>query len=42
VVIGWPGSVHDMRVFNDALEKYNGRFPFPPKGTHVLYDFSLS
>jgi hypothetical protein len=32
VVVGWPGSVHDMRVFNDALEKYRGKFPFPLEG----------
>jgi hypothetical protein len=30
VVARWPGSVHDKRVFNDALEKYKDRFPFPP------------
>ena len=30
VVVGWPSSVHDMRVFNDALEKYSGKFPYPP------------
>jgi hypothetical protein len=42
VVVGWPGSVHDMRVSNNALEKYSGRFPFPPEGIYVLYDFSLS
>ena len=42
VVVGWPGPVHDMRVFNDALEKYSGKFPYPPKGIHVLYGFSLS
>jgi hypothetical protein len=22
VVAGWPGLVHDMRVFNDAQNKY--------------------
>lgn len=32
VVVGWPDSVHDMRVFNDALEKYMGKFPFPLEG----------
>ena len=42
MVAGWPGSVHDMRVFNDAPEKYSGKFPYPPKGIHVLYGFSLS
>jgi hypothetical protein len=39
VVAGWPDSVYDMRMFNDALEKYSGRFPFSLEGIHVLYDF---
>jgi hypothetical protein len=33
VLAGWPGSVHDMRVFNDAINKYKERFPHPPLGT---------
>jgi hypothetical protein len=33
VVTGWPGSVHDMRVFNDAITKYADKFPYPPPGT---------
>ena len=32
VVPGWPGSVHDMRVFNDAIQKYGDKFPRPPQG----------
>jgi hypothetical protein len=36
VVAGWPGSVHDMRVFNDALRKYANIFPHPPPGTYIL------
>ena len=35
VVAGWPGSVHDMRVFNDALQKYRDKFPSPPQGSHT-------
>jgi hypothetical protein len=23
IVAGWPGSAHDMRVFNNALTKYS-------------------
>jgi hypothetical protein len=34
-VAGWPGSVHDMRVFNDAIRKYGDKFPHPPAGTLV-------
>ncbi|WVZ66601.1 hypothetical protein U9M48_015794 [Paspalum notatum var. saurae] len=30
VLAGWPGSVHDMRVFNDAINKYKEKFPHPP------------
>jgi hypothetical protein len=33
VLAGWPGSVHDMRVFDDAMNKYNNAFPHPPPGT---------
>lgn len=32
VVAGWPGSVHDMRVFKDAVDKYGNKFPHPPPG----------
>ena len=38
VVAGWPGSVHDMRVFNDALEKFGDKFPHPPEGMHGLFN----
>lgn len=32
VLAGWPGSVHDMRVFKDAREKFGHVFPEPPPG----------
>jgi hypothetical protein len=32
VLAGWPWSVHDMRVFNDAMTKYGDKFPHPPLG----------
>jgi hypothetical protein len=41
VVAGWPGSVHDMRVFKDAIEKYGDKFPHPPEGIHVCYHLLL-
>ena len=31
-VAGWPGSVHDMRVFKDAIDKYGDRFPRRAEG----------
>ena len=36
-VAGWPGSVHDMRVFKDAIDKYGDMFPHPPKGIDLSY-----
>jgi hypothetical protein len=32
VVAGWSSSVNSTRVFNEALDKYVDKFPFPPKG----------
>jgi len=34
-----PGSVHDTRVFNEALQKYANKFPFPPEGTYMRTAF---
>lgn len=39
IVAGWPGSAHDMRVFNDALRKYAAIFPHPPPG-NFSYPFN--
>lgn len=33
-----PGSVHDMRVFDDAHSTYNHVFPHPPTGKYYLVD----
>jgi hypothetical protein len=35
VLSGWPGSVHDMRVFDSAMTTYSQMFPHPPSGTQV-------
>jgi hypothetical protein len=32
VLAGWPGSVHDVRVLNDATTTYSHVFPHPPVG----------
>jgi hypothetical protein len=36
MMAGWPGSTHDTRVFNDALERYASTFPLSPEGNLVL------
>lgn len=36
VLAGWPGSVHDMRVFNDAVTRFGHVFPHPPPGNLVV------
>jgi hypothetical protein len=38
VVASWLGSVHDVTVFKDAIEKYGNKFPHPPQGEFYLVD----
>nr|XP_034599988.1 protein ALP1-like [Setaria viridis] len=38
VLAGWPGSVHDMRVFDDAMTTYSDKFPKPPREKYYLVD----
>jgi hypothetical protein len=33
LLVGWPGSMHDMRVFHNAMSTYSHVFPHPPPGT---------
>jgi hypothetical protein len=35
VVVGWPGSVHNKRVFNETLQKYVDKFSFPSEGVNI-------
>ena len=35
VLAGCPSSVHDMRVFTDAMTKYGDMFPHPPTGKQL-------
>ena len=37
VLAGWPGSVHDMRVFDDAMTTYKDVFPHPPIGIQLVH-----
>jgi hypothetical protein len=38
VVVGWPESAHDMRIWRDTLlNKYKDKFPHPPAGTHTWF-----
>ena len=36
VVTGWPGSVHDTRVWSDAMVTYDD-YPHPPAGNHCIF-----
>jgi uncharacterized membrane protein YbaN (DUF454 family) len=36
VVVGWTDSVHDTRVFNEALQKYVDKFSFPLEGINII------
>ena len=39
VVVGWPGSVHDTRVWSDAMVEYED-YPHPPDGKQLSYAFT--
>lgn len=41
VLAGWPGSVHDMRVFKDALSRFADKFPRPPSGTKLHTQYNI-
>jgi hypothetical protein len=36
IVVGWAGSVHNTRVFNETLVKYADKFSFPPEGKRII------
>jgi hypothetical protein len=39
VVVGWPGSAHDTRIWRDTVfNKYKNNFPHPPDGKYYLVD----
>ncbi|XP_066320550.1 protein ALP1-like [Miscanthus floridulus] len=42
IVAGWPGSVHDMRVFKAAVDKFGSLFPHPPQGKFYVVDSGFS
>nr|XP_034902955.1 protein ALP1-like [Populus alba] len=35
---GWEGSAHDTRIFHEAIENINIKFPTPPEGKYYLVD----
>jgi hypothetical protein len=32
IVAGWPGSVHNTRIFKDTFLKFEANFSHPPPG----------
>jgi hypothetical protein len=32
IVAGWPGSIHETRIFKDTLLKFEANFPHPRPG----------
>jgi hypothetical protein len=42
VLARWPGSVHDMRVFDDAMTRWASKFPMPPRGKNVAMSLLFS
>ncbi|XP_024456314.1 uncharacterized protein LOC18099588 [Populus trichocarpa] len=35
---GWEGSAHDTRIFLEAIDNSNIKFPKPPEGKYYLVD----
>jgi hypothetical protein len=35
--LGWPGSVHDTRVWTDARPRF-ANYPRPPHGNAIAYE----
>ncbi|XP_017981016.1 PREDICTED: putative nuclease HARBI1 [Theobroma cacao] len=40
VVVGWPGTAHDTRIFSTVLEEMKNVFPHPPEGKYYIVDAS--
>ncbi|XP_021298834.1 uncharacterized protein LOC110427621 [Herrania umbratica] len=38
VVVGWPGTAHDTRIFSTMLEEKKTVFPHPPEGKYYVAD----
>ncbi|KAG5245936.1 protein ALP [Salix suchowensis] len=38
---GWEGIVHDTRIFMEAINNTNIKFPKPPEGRHFIYIFRV-
>ena len=37
----WEGSAHDARIFMEAINNTNIKFPKPPEGRHFIYIFRV-
>ena len=42
VVAGWAGSVHDNRILQHSMEKYQLQFPTPPDGNTLFFIIHMS
>jgi hypothetical protein len=36
VWVGWEGTVHDIRIYLEAIRKKELRFPHPPRGLYLI------
>ena len=37
VLAGWEGTAHDTRIFNEALQRLDYKFPYPSGGWYNFF-----